>query len=68
MRCHRAWMMLGRTGMDACPLDLPGVEVDARGDANGIELTITESNPALVNELRRRAALDLEGGQHHHER
>jgi hypothetical protein len=66
MRCHRAWMMLGRTDMDDCPLDLPGIHVDARGDANGIELTITVADPRLVDELRRRAAHDLEAAQHHH--
>lgn len=63
MRCHRAWMMLGRTDMDACPLDLPGLQVSARGDANGIELTMTVSDPSLVPELRRRAAQDLEAAQ-----
>jgi len=64
MRCHRAWMMLGRTGMDDCPLDLPGLHVSARGDANGIELSITIDDPSLVNELRRRAEHDLEAAQH----
>lgn len=63
MRCHRAWMMLGRTDMDDCPLDLPGIHVEARGDANGVELTITVADPQLVDELRRRAAHDLEAGQ-----
>jgi hypothetical protein len=64
MRCHRAWMMLGRTDMDDCPLDLPGLQVSARGDASGIELTMTVSDASLVPELRRRAAHDLEAGQH----
>ena len=64
MRCHRAWMMLGRTDMDDCPLDLPGLHVSARGDANGIELSITIDDPSLVNELRRRAEHDLEAAQH----
>lgn len=66
MRCHRAWMMLGRTDMDDCPLDLPGIRVDARGDANGIELTITVDDPQLVDELRRRAAHDLEAAERRH--
>jgi hypothetical protein len=64
MRCHRAWMMLGRTDMDACPLDLPGLQVSARGDEGGIELTMTVSDPSLIDELRRRAAHDLEAAQH----
>lgn len=64
MRCHRAWMMLGRADMGDCPLDLPGIQVSAHGDANGIELTITVSDPALVPELRRRADRNLEAAQH----
>jgi hypothetical protein len=64
MRCHRAWMMLGRTAMDDCPLDLPGLHVSATGDQNGIELAITIDDPSLVAELRRRAAHDLEAAQH----
>ena len=65
MRCHRAWMMLGRADMDDCPLDLPGLRVSAHGDAEGIELTMTIDDPALVPELRRRAAHDLEAAHHH---
>ena len=63
MRCHRAWMMLGRNDMDDCPLDLPNIHVEAHGDANGIQLTITVSDPSLVGELRRRAAHDLEAAR-----
>lgn len=62
MRCHRAWMRLGRTDMDDCPLDLPGLKVSARGDAEGIELTLTIS-PERIGELQRRAAHDLEAAQ-----
>jgi hypothetical protein len=57
-------MMLDRTDMGDCPLDLPGIRVPARSDANGIELTITIRDPSLVPELRRRAAHDLEATQH----
>jgi hypothetical protein len=64
MRCHRAWMMLDRADMDDCPLDLAGLRVSARGDADGVELTVTVSDPALVPELQRRAARDLEIAQH----
>lgn len=63
MRCHRAWMMLGRTDMDDCPLDLAGIRVSARGDDSGVALTITVSDPAQVGELRRRTAHDLEAAQ-----
>src|ERR1041384_6917531 len=42
MRCHRAWMMLGPSDMEACPLDLPGLQVSARGDATGIELPMRD--------------------------
>ncbi len=60
LRCHRAWMMLGRTDMDSCPLDLAGLRVDARGDASGITVEISVADRALVPELQRRAAHDLE--------
>ncbi|HET9627672.1 MAG TPA: hypothetical protein VFP84_40220 [Kofleriaceae bacterium] len=62
MRCHRAWMMLGRTDMDDCPLDLSGLQISARGDASGIALTITVP-AAQTDELRRRTAHDLEAAQ-----
>ncbi len=62
MRCHRAWMMLGRADMDDCPLDLPGLEVEAHGDASAISLVLTVADPALVPELQRRASHDLEVG------
>jgi hypothetical protein len=67
MRCHRAWMMLGRSDMDDCPLDLPGVQVSAKGDENGIELTMTVRDPSLVPELQRRAAHELEAAHHRRE-
>ena len=67
MRCHRAWMMFGRSDKDDCPLDLPGLHVAARGQAGAIELTITVSDPALVDELRRRAATDVEAAQRDHQ-
>ena len=51
--------------MDDCPLDLPGIHVAARGDAAGIELTITIDNEALVPELRRRAAHEVEAAEIH---
>jgi hypothetical protein len=63
MRCHRAWMMLGRSDMDDCPLDLPGLQVSARGDATQIELTLTVENTKLVPELQRRTAHELEAAQ-----
>ncbi len=60
LRCHRAWMMLGRTDMESCPLDLAGLHVDAHGDANGITVEISVADRALVPELQRRAAHDVE--------
>lgn len=60
LNCHRAWMMLAPTNMDDCPLDLPGLALDARGDAEGITVTIVVRDPALVGELQRRAAAELE--------
>lgn len=60
LRCHRAWMMLAPSGMDDCPLDLPGLAFDARGDDEGVTLSIIVRDAALVDELHRRAAHDLE--------
>lgn len=60
IRCHRAWMMLGERGMEDCPLDLSGIRVVAHGDPTGISVEITVPDPALVPELQRRAAKDLE--------
>jgi hypothetical protein len=69
LRCHRAWMMLAPAGMDECPLDLPGIVLDARGDREGVTLSIVIKNPKLVDELHRRAAHDLElGAQLQHTR
>jgi hypothetical protein len=69
LRCHRAWMMLGPAAMENCPLDLPGIQVDARGDREGITISIVVRDPALVDELHRRAAHELEAAStsHHHE-
>jgi len=60
MRCHRAWMMLSQAGMDDCPLDLEGIQVDAYGDASGVSVEIKVRDRNLVPELQRRAAHDLE--------
>jgi hypothetical protein len=60
MRCHRAWMMLGRSAMDDCPLDLPGIEVVAHAAEGAIEVTITTRDAAQVGELQRRIARDVE--------
>jgi len=65
LACHRAWMMLAPAGMDDCPLDLPGLVLDARGDASGVTLSLSIRDPKLVGELQRRAALDLEAGHAH---
>jgi hypothetical protein len=60
MRCHRAWMMLAPSDMEMCPLDLAGIHVDAHGDATAVEVTITVRDRALVPELQRRVAHELE--------
>lgn len=60
LNCHRAWMMLAPANMDDCPLDLPGLALDARGDNDGITVSIVVRDPKLVGELQRRAALQLE--------
>jgi hypothetical protein len=63
VKCHRAWMMLtSNVGMEDCPLDLPGITVDARGDRDGITVSIGIRDRKLVGELQRRTAKDLELG------
>lgn len=64
LRCHRAWMMLAPAGMESCPLDLPGLVIDAHGDSDGIVVSLSVRDPNLVPELQRRAAHDLETGMH----
>ena len=53
-------MMLADTGMDDCTLDLPGIQIDARGDLEGITVSIAIRDPMLAAELHRRAAHELE--------
>lgn len=63
MRCHRAWMMLQPLStMDLCPLDLAGLSVQATGGKEGVTVTLHVHDPALVPELQKRAAHDLEQG------
>jgi hypothetical protein len=62
MKCHRAWMMLAPSGMDDCPLDLPDLVVDARGDTDGITVSLIVRDPHLVEELHRRAQHEIETG------
>ncbi len=63
MRCHRAFMMLAPADMDDCPLDLPGLVLDARGDSDGVTVSLSVDRK-LVPELQRRTAHDLEAAQH----
>lgn len=67
LKCHRAWMRLAPANMDACPLDLAGLHVDATGNADGITLTLTVRDPKLIPELQRRVAHDLEMGAGHNQ-
>jgi hypothetical protein len=60
IKCHRAWMMLAPTDMEDCPLDLPDIAIDARGDDAAITVSIIVRDPMLVDELHRRAAHELE--------
>ncbi len=71
LKCHRAWMMLEPAGgMDNCPLDLPGLQVDARGDAEGSTRVISSREPSVGSELQRRLAKQIEeagqAGRHEH--
>jgi hypothetical protein len=60
LRCHRAWMMLGESGMDDCPLDLADLDIAVHGDPEGVSVEITTANAALVPELQRRSAVELD--------
>ncbi len=64
LKCHRAWMMLGPAGQDSCPLDLPGLLVDARGGTEGITVSLGVKDASLIPELQRRVAGQLEVAQH----
>jgi hypothetical protein len=65
LNCHRAWMMLAPANMDDCPLDLPGLALDARGESEEITVTIIVRDPKLIGELQRRAATELESAARH---
>lgn len=62
LKCHRAWMMLAPADMDDCPLDLPGLALDAHGEGDRITVSISVRDRKLVGELQRRAARELETG------
>lgn len=67
MRCHRAAMLVApMPNMDNCPLDLPGLLVDVRGDAEGIAISLSVRSETLVTELQRRAAIEVESSTAHH--
>jgi hypothetical protein len=63
MKCHRAWMMLAPANMENCPLDLPGIQLDARGEADAITVSIAAGSREQVEELQRRAAHELEAAK-----
>jgi len=60
MRCHRAWMMLGRTRTDDDALGLDDVQVVVHRTGSAIEVLLTTRDAKLVPELQRRAAADVE--------
>ncbi len=64
LSCHRAWMMLAPSDMDDCPLDLPGLVLDARGDADGVTVSLGVTDAKLVPELQRRVSVGLEAVPH----
>lgn len=65
MVCHRAWMMLSPANKLEGPLDLAGLSFDARGDANGITVSLTIRDLKMLGELQRRVEHDLEEAAHH---
>lgn len=63
LRCHRAWLMAG-PGVDKdAPLALPGLLVDAKGTQDGIMLTLTLKDAALIPELQRRVVRQIEASR-----
>lgn len=60
LECHRAWMMLAPEDDDGDPLDLAGLVIDAKGDLDGITVSIVVADPAVFGELQRRATRLLE--------
>ena len=65
MVCHRAWMMLSPANALNGPLDLAGLSFDARGDANGITVSLTIRELNMVAELQKRVEHDLEQAAQH---
>jgi hypothetical protein len=61
-------MMLTAAGMDDCPLDLPGLVLDAHGEPESPTIPVANTivDPKLVGELHRRTAHELEKGARPH--
>jgi hypothetical protein len=60
LRCHRAYLLASTAVDQDSPLGLPGLQIDARGDQDGITLTLTVRDSKLLPELRRRIAIQVE--------
>jgi len=54
--CHRAWMASAPSrAMPRCPFDVPGLTISAAQGASAVDLKLVTSDPANVDELRKRA-------------
>ncbi len=62
LRCYRAWLIAG-TGVDKDALALPGLLLDAKGTQDGITLTLTLEDTALIPELQRRVLRQVEASR-----
>lgn len=60
LRCYRAWLLAGTDVDKDSPLALPGLLVEAEGTQDGITLTLTVKDTALIPELQRRVMRQLE--------
>jgi len=60
LRCHRSWLLMSTGVEQDSPLELPGILVDARGDQDGITLTLTMRDTRQVPELQKRVLRQLE--------
>jgi hypothetical protein len=54
LRCHLVGIVMAPFGVDDSPFDVPGLRIDARGDASGVTVAVTTNDRDQVAELQRR--------------
>ncbi len=63
LRCHLVSIVMAPFGVDDSPFDVPGLRIDARGDASGITLVVTTDDRGRVAELQRRLRMQVDETQ-----